>query len=155
MSETSRSAIISTHDLAKRSTAQIYKLKQEQLFQLTTSRGGRRRPRSRSREATTYFNSRPHKEVDLNPVNMLLLTAYFNSRPHKEVDHQIQDDLNSIRISTHDLTRRSTLGTLALGCYNYISTHDLTRRSTAIFTQKVFLSKSLFVLIAYNIFILY
>lgn len=36
-----------------------------------------------------------------------------------------------------------------------ISTHDLARRSTAIFTQKVFLSKSLFVLIAYNIFILY
>lgn len=36
-----------------------------------------------------------------------------------------------------------------------ISTHDLTRRSTAIFTQKVFLSKSLFVLIAYNTFILY
>ena len=36
-----------------------------------------------------------------------------------------------------------------------VSTHDLTKRSTAIFTQKVFLSKSLFVLIAYNIFILH
>ena len=58
-------------------------------------------------------------------------------------------------ISTHDLTRRST----ELSEYDPlkidISTHDLTRRSTAIFTQKVFLSKSLFVLIAYNIFILH
>ena len=58
-------------------------------------------------------------------------------------------------ISTHDLTKRSTEDGLIEVCFVDVSTHDLTKRSTAIFTQKVFLSKSLFVLIAYNIFILY
>ena len=83
------------------------------------------------------------------------LEFYFNSRPHKEVDVKLLKEVQLSCISTHDLTRRSTLkrGT-AVEAVN-ISTHDLTRRSTAIFTQKVFLSKSLFVLIAYNTFILY
>ena len=106
---------------------------------------------------------------------------------------------NVILVSTHDLTKRSTLesqrvplspmfqlttsrrgrrsGTHSAMAYHvfqlttsrrgrrfhrffaahpsHVSTHDLTKRSTAIFTQKVFLSKSLFVLIAYNIFILH
>ena len=146
------------------------------IFQLTTSQGGRQF----TVQADTfpeYFNSRPHKEVDVlgavmtfPPVisthdltrrstwlsaemktlkefqlttsqggRLLLLyhvivNKYFNSRPHKEVDWYH----NSYRT-----------------CSGNISTHDLTRRSTAIFTQKVFLSKSLFVLIAYNTFILY
>ena len=83
---------------------------------------------------TGYFNSRPHKEVDRNALGHVEERRYFNSRPHKEVDIHPADPIILV---------------------NHISTHDLTRRSTAIFTQKVFLSKSLFVLIAYNTFILY
>ena len=150
-----KSLNISTHDLTRRSTPKPL----PPLLLLT------------------YFNSRPHKEVDTVPTSIplhclifqlttsqggrlllgtslatlfifqlttsqggrrlgkcnRLLHLHFNSRPHKEVDIYI------------------VLIVQPLG----ISTHDLTRRSTAIFTQKVFLSKSLFVLIAYNTFILY
>ena len=60
-----------------------------------------------------------------------------------------------VDISTHDLTKRSTIQGASANVVSAISTHDLTKRSTAIFTQKVFLSKLLFVLIAYNIFILH
>ena len=107
-----------------------------------------------------------------------LYNEHFNSRPRKEVDGTGGlFSPGASGISTHDLARRSTdinpedpdefvfqLTTsqggrrLPVGrelSSMGISTHDLARRSTAIFTQKVFLSKSLFVLIAYNIFILY
>ena len=99
-------------------------------FQLTTSRGGRRSSGSQS-----------------------LLVFHFNSRPHEEVDDgsdwQVTD---KGRISTHDLTRRSTnldsarptttmhfnsrpheevdLHMADISACILISTHDLTRRST-------------------------
>ena len=79
-------------------------------------------------QLTTSQGGRPQRLLDQ------ARGKYFNSRPHKEVDFEMY-------LTHYEI-------------YN-ISTHDLTRRSTAIFTQKVFLSKSLFVLIAYNTFILY
>ena len=101
---------ISTHDLTRRSTECVW------------LNFWRRR----------YFNSRPHKEVDNRPSvpvftskifqlttsqgGRLLLRqrkqtmhTYFNSRPHKEVDIQARFLLSIYFISTHDLTRRSTL----------------------------------------------
>ena len=103
--------IVSTHDLARRSTKFENQRFNHGSFQLTTSQGGR-------------------------PLKSVLSYKFycFNSRPRKEVDGVVW---------------------YYMGLYLYVSTHDLARRSTAIFTQKVFLSKSLFVLIAYNIFILY
>ena len=125
-------------------------------FQLTTSQGGRLHWFTPFNNSSTYFNSRPRKEVDCARQLHGTNDGYFNSRPRKEVDKRkgLSPEQEEY-ISTHDLARRSTdvLKILVLSCD--ISTHDLARRSTAIFTQKVFLSKSLFVLIAYNIFILY
>ena len=57
------------------------------VFQLTTSRRGRRR-KIRLSSPGKSFNSRPHEEVDIfnhccvNPPNIS-----FNSRPHEEVDY--------------------------------------------------------------------
>ena len=42
-------------------------------------------------------------------VYFILVTIYFNSRPHKEVDKIIEKFKPIIKISTHDLTRRSTM----------------------------------------------
>ena len=57
------------------------------IFQLTTSRGGRPFLWFFTHENINYFNSRPHEEVDFL---ILMFCSYI------------------IRISTHDLTRRST-----------------------------------------------
>ena len=169
---------ISTHDLTRRSTAYIIgegltdaafqlttsqggrrlrckRIDIEKRFQLTTSQGGRHYGR-KFMVRWTHFNSRPHKEVDPAGTDTGRMWLYFNSRPHKEVDIHCCPTASTQTISTHDLTRRSTLNKDVIDLIEKgISTHDLTRRSTAIFTQKVFLSKSLFVLIAYNTFILY
>ena len=124
------------------------------------------------------FNSRPHEEVDaeiiLKEDKMMLFQLTTSRRGRLQVRSCVQSCLH---VSTHDLTKRSTndfLVALFSGVFQLttsrrgrqfqegdvalserVSTHDLTKRSTAIFTQKVFLSKSLFVLIAYNIFILH
>ena len=123
-------------------------------FQLTTSQGGRR-AWTGNVFCGYYFNSRPHKEVDtdapkkLPSTNAFQLTTsqggrrflqcgfncvykYFNSRPHKEVDFYKCCCKLIIIISTHDLTRRSTLIIRFLFCNGSISTHDLTRRSTLV-----------------------
>ena len=124
-----------------------------------------------------YFNSRPHEEVDdfdcISRCKLLVfqLTTSRRGRPGFFSVALI------VFISTHDLTKRSTgccsclFSVSSISTHDLtkrsthqiqddldsirISTHDLTKRSTAIFTQKVFLSKLLFVLIAYNIFILH
>ena len=77
------------------------------VFQLTTSRGGRQ-TRSCQNTLKKYFNSRPHEEVDI--VGLLI-----------PADN---------KISTHDLTRRSTFMSRRTYEVLVISTHDLTRRST-------------------------
>ena len=104
-----KTEIISTHDLTRRST--LYECDRcinVNLFQLTTSRGGR-----------------------LLLVISVSFLPYFNSRPHEEVD--FLPDKNRVRscnISTHDLTRRSTKTEHFGRSQSDISTHDLTRRST-------------------------
>ena len=166
--------IISTHDLTRRSTKVCIASLVFGSFQLTTSQGGRRRGcPSSGRE--TYFNSRPHKEVDRLHTSAKRLRSYFNSRPHKEVDGSAEgvkpdgvtfqlttsqggrplryNHLNNqsyfnsrphkevdifplqvynsvFNISTHDLTRRSTISLSYKSFIVLISTHDLTRRST-------------------------
>ena len=104
------SQIISTHDLTKRSTRQVR-------FNAYYQR---------------YFNSRPHEEVDCIWLGNGSTIRYFNSRPHEEVDGKYMlffYDLD--KISTHDLTKRSTNPAIR-GYRNFIiSTHDLTKRSTA------------------------
>ena len=124
---------ISTHDLTRRSTdtfpniiATIY-ISTHDLTRRSTLL------QVLLQTSHSHFNSRPHKEVDASAMSFADSVGNFNSRPHKEVDEVTLLDISPLTISTHDLTRRST----------------------AIFTQKVFLSKSLFVLIAYNTFILY
>ena len=121
---------ISTHDLTRRSTTEPPAgTAFVSVFQLTTSRGGR-----------------PFA------VCFLLRLVHFNSRPHEEVDYVEVQPYKIDNISTHDLTRRSTMlpvlimaregyfnsrpheevdGHLILNrTDNIISTHDLTRRST-------------------------
>ena len=79
---------VSTHDLTKRSTLQRF----HRFFS-----GG-------------YFNSRPHEEVDLWHRALGNQCNCFNSRPHEEVDDGwICDNSVFILVSTHDLTKRSTL----------------------------------------------
>ena len=61
------------------------------------------------------------------------MKSYFNSRPHKEVDFfpaTRSDQMHNISI--HDLTRRSTMAEKAGGLDHIISIHDLTRRSTTV-----------------------
>ena len=82
-------------------------------------------------ENKLYFNSRPHEEVDFAvptiPPNTVLfqLTTSRGGRRYWAVSVKV-----GIKISTHDLTRRSTLKRVVCGILKGISTHDLTRRST-------------------------
>ena len=101
--------IISTHDLTRRSTREYRHREKLLSFQLTTSQGGRR--------FVSFF---------------LIRESYFNSRPHKEVDFNRCDWWIWLGISTHDLTRRSTLFSDFISLSQSISTHDLTRRSTTL-----------------------
>ena len=124
------------------------------------------------------FNSRPHEEVDINVNGSATFSRRFNSRPHEEVDQKLRTlnfQLFRFNSRPHEEVDGSSLQNIQMHrsfnsrpheevddirqsvyyIHQQVSTHDLTKRSTAIFTQKVFLSKSLFVLIAYNIFILH
>ena len=123
--------ILSIHDLTRRSTAG------------TEHYCDRRDP----------FNSRPHTEVDSPEAARSIYGVSFNSRPHTEVDKKlILKVAKKNRLSTHDLTRRSTraAGKFILNFLSFnsrphtevdmlsrksfdriiLSTHDLTRRST-------------------------
>ena len=144
-------------------------------FQLTTSRRGRPVPATPIWEPKD-FNSRPHEEVDGASLAAYPGNEHFNSRPHEEVDSappvariimetfQLTTSRRGrlcrnvatmpiLLISTHDLTKRSTVSSSSTSsacnlfqlttsrrgrpfpnipaCRNaYISTHDLTKRST-------------------------
>ncbi len=208
---------LSTHDLTQRSTVLLRPVDDIVIFQLTTSRRGRRgkivwggirnafnsRPhaevdwmRTRSMQTRRTFNSRPHAEVDHpqkakrkriinfhlttsrrgrrranrqygNPYYFQLTTSRrgrltrrlrslakmifqlttsrrgrqccrwfffhprtFNSRPHAEVDTSPVLQLQMLRLSTHDLTQRSTVDVRLPAEPFPLSTHDLTQRST-------------------------
>ena len=149
---------ISTHDLTRRSTCTCYtSYGKPSEFQLTTSQGGRLKEVPHL-QPSLYFNSRPHKEVDITQAFRSLQRKHFNSRPHKEVDtkherrvlqvwyfnsrpHKEVDSISpnrtekTVRISTHDLTRRSTSCCIPSITVLIISTHDLTRRSTTVFAD--------------------
>ena len=77
------------------------------MFQLTTSRRGRRRGGHPVR-TSGGFNSRPHEEVDMCTSALRAACRCFNSRPHEEVDQGDGPDRKQIIVSTHDLTKRST-----------------------------------------------
>ena len=123
-------------------------------FQLTTSRRGRRSALYQHPVLFCYFNSRPHEEVDSTfkkhwylqgtfqlttsrrgrPFKIARRKArsYFNSRPHEDVDVLHDQTINTLLISTHDLTKRSTGMDYTARFKHNISTHDLTKRSTII-----------------------
>ena len=80
--------LLSTHDLTRRSTsAGIQPASMRQIFQLTTSHGGRPDGQGISGLAES-FNSRPHTEVDPASLSRPESLISFNSRPHTEVDSQ-------------------------------------------------------------------
>ena len=134
---------ISTHDLTKRSTRMHTKRLDTVKFQLTTSRRGRLFLRM-MKNFVWHFNSRPHEEVDYHFCSkkrskrgrqvrwgfICTNIENFNSRPHEEVDRQQAAESKISRISTHDLTKRSTSLIISDISDNFISTHDLTKRST-------------------------
>ena len=99
-------------------------------FQLTTSQGGR--PRAAKHCCFCIYIS-THDLTRRSTVTgrcLRLSASYFNSRPHKEVDLEKFETSERKVISTHDLTRRSTKIAVKHTAPNSISTHDLTRRST-------------------------
>ena len=99
---------VSTHDLTKRSTdGFVGRFLFQFMFQLTTSRRGRRQIVS------------PHQ-----------VAIRFNSRPHEEVDVDVGFVSGALVVSTHDLTKRSTKMEKHDLELNKVSTHDLTKRST-------------------------
>ena len=105
-------------------------------FQLTTSQGGR--PRAAKHCCFCIYIS-THDLTRRSTVTgrcLRLSASYFNSRPHKEVDSISPNRTEkTVRISTHDLTRRSTSCCIPSITVLIISTHDLTRRSTTVFAD--------------------
>ena len=72
------------------------------MFQLTTSRRGRRSVPSAGRQQLR-FNSRPHEEVDALLFSYSGCFLRFNSRPHEEVDEDlksIKPDLQMFQLTT-------------------------------------------------------
>ena len=89
------------------------------IFQLTTSHGGRPFHFQRNGAQKGPFNSRPHTEVDeIVTVRVSSSSTFQLTTSHggRLVLHQQQD--YDIYLSTHDLTRRSTI----LNCENGILT---------------------------------
>ena len=103
------------------------------IFQLTTSRGGRRLFFSiLIRFLHKHFNSRPHEEVDAQPQVIIAPRNYISTHDLTRRSTPLSSIVghDAYVISTHDLTRRSTYGSPYSARYWNISTHDLTRRST-------------------------
>ena len=77
-----------------------------------------------------YFNSRPHEEVDNYSLMIQPLGQYFNSRPHEEVDDSRKCSCAFCGIFQLTTSRRGRLIGAAVAVQLRISTHDLTKRST-------------------------
>ena len=77
----------------------------QRIFQLTTSRRGRRDNRS-AWMLLEHFNSLPHAEVDCDCGCQLACLIHFNSLPHAEVDPECGYTMPIFFISTHYLTQR-------------------------------------------------
>ena len=100
------------------------------MFQLTTSRRGRRRGGHPVR-TSGGFNSRPHEEVDLNKETFTGSIKCFNSRPHEEVDDNAPVRLSTtslFQLTTSRRGRRQSPDCVLV--QKVVSTHDLTKRST-------------------------
>ena len=79
-----------------------------------------------------YFNSRPHEEVDREASDYVLTEYEFQLTTSRRGRHKTEGSTNvESEISTHDLTKRSTIASTHLSFTAGISTHDLTKRSTA------------------------
>ena len=124
------------------------------VFQLTTSRRGRRQRNGRciylqvisthyltQRQTSTgkgrefiqgNFNSLPHAEVDEFSSGVPPDPEHFNSLPHAEVDRIYGRRCGYRKISTHYLTQRQTQQFCHYATSTYISTHYLTQRQTKI-----------------------
>ena len=144
---------ISTHDLTKRSTSSALIILIAGVFQLTTSRRGRQRFLSLIRpqmifQLTTSRRGRQEKTSSDDVAAPFQLTTSRRGRHHLTIIQYIYTtfQLTTSRrgrpcaiiypivdkeISTHDLTKRSTLQASVLRSYLHISTHDLTKRSTS------------------------
>lgn len=96
------------------------------------------------------MTGKPHEEV----AETILKVTTETPASLEEATQQVHERME-LQAEAAAETKEESDTPLVQRWAELISTHDLTRRSTAIFTQKVFLSKSLFVLIAYNTFILY
>ena len=122
-------SIISTLDLAKRSTRYLCRFSSSISFQLSTSRRGRHRFLP-SLLRQPYFNSRPHEEVDSIQLQPIRHLDHFNSPPHEEVDQRYvrhRNFFHHFNSRPHEEVDVSTAGDES---YGNISTHDLTKRST-------------------------
>ena len=78
-------------------------------FQLTTSQGGRRNFFFDSATLHIFQLTTSQGGRLLQLLSLPIPDLHFNSRPHKEVDVIAEKLYSIINISTHDLTRRSTM----------------------------------------------
>ena len=100
---------ISTHDLTKRSTEGISALNEMLTFQLTTSRRGRLVSFLSMLTPPSYFNSRPHEEVDASSGSSAPTSVLFQLTTSRRGRlRRLADAMGMKSISTHDLTKRST-----------------------------------------------
>ena len=150
---------VSTHDLTKRSTyVKRFQMAYHQcfnsrpheevdhnaktivtmipVFQLTTSRRGRRLLSLSDSCILAFQLTTSRRGRLLWLLSARMRTFRFNSRPHEEVDRAGYGIVFSIlRVSTHDLTKRSTGICYSRGFLSCsVSTHDLTKRSTCLLT---------------------
>ena len=101
------------------------------MFQLTTSRRGRQKLLRNFFLSILCFNSRPHEEVDRSLRENGFTPESFNSRPHEEVDVQAQrtGDAEGRRFNSRPHEEVDNALGVSLPCSS-VSTHDLTKRST-------------------------
>ena len=121
---------ISIHDLTRRST---YTSDHQYGFQDISIHDLTRRSTVAPNHNPAPFSISIHDLTRRSTLHRLFLPEehhYFNSRPHKEVDMCQEKKWVYNNISIHDLTRRSTVALDSCTDEVFISIHDLTRRST-------------------------
>ena len=82
---------------------------EKEVFQFTTSQGGRRVKEKVSDYDTVLSIHDLTRRSTWCDLCYILCIRPFNSRPHKEVDINISADIAVMPLSIHDLTRRSTV----------------------------------------------
>ena len=108
------------------------KLFADTVFQLTTSRRGRHGALLSLRK-NHRFNSRPHEEVDRSTRTLESISWKVSTHDlTKRSTYTFRNPLSFHGVSTHDLTKRSTVDYKIKTSEKYVSTHDLTKRSTTL-----------------------